>query len=151
MNIKCMSLSALALSLSLCQTSAAFASDHDRMKCLDGGGKKIHKLIDKLDLTSDQKAKIKDIAEKAKTVEMSKQDELRAIHMQVNDAFQSNSVNETKIDGFVSQEQQVIGAMIKVRMMERLDISNVLTDEQKTKLSDMMKKWKEKHKEHQDD
>lgn len=151
MNMKFMSLSALALSLSLCQASSAFAHDSEHMNCFAGSGEKMHKMVDKLDLTADQKTKIKDIAEKAKAVEVAKRDELKTIHMQVNDTFHANGMTETKIDGFVNQEQQIIGAMIKVRMMERLDISNVLTEAQKTKMSDMMKKWEEKHKEHKDD
>ncbi|MDP3706431.1 MAG: Spy/CpxP family protein refolding chaperone [Legionellaceae bacterium] len=151
MNMKFMSLSALALSLSLCQSSVAFAHHEDHERCFDAGGMKMHKMIENLDLTAEQKDKIKSISDKAHEVGKAKRDELHAIHMQVNDVFDSHSMNETKIDGFVSQEQQIIGAMIKLKMMERLDICNVLTDEQRAKMADMMKKWEEKHKEHADD
>jgi len=147
MNTKLLSFSALALSLSLSQTSVAFA-EHT-VKCFDG--QRLEKAIKKLDLSADQKTKIEAICEKAKADIIAQRETFRAAHMEVNEAFKSNSMTEDKMDSFVSKEEKIVGAMIKIRMMERLDINNVLTDDQKAKVADMMIKWENDHEGHAGD
>lgn len=147
MNKKLMTFSALALSLSLSQAPLVYA-EHTT-DCFNG--EKIHKMVKKLNLTSDQQTKIKAIIDRAHTEMQTKHKELAALRVDVNNAFHTNAMTESKMDGLVSQEQQVMGAMLKIRMMERLDITNVLTDEQKAKLSDHMIKWEEKHMGHHGD
>lgn len=148
MNKKLMSLSALALSLSLAQAPLAFA-DHGKGRF--GGGQKMSQVVSQLDLSADQKVKIKAICDKAKSERKAKHQELRAVRMQINQAFGSNSVTESKIDEFATQEQQIMGEIVKIRLTERLEVSKVLTDEQKAKMADMLAKWKDSHQDREDD
>lgn len=139
---KYLGLSVLALSLSFAQAPMAFAdSEH---KCF-GNGEHFRKVVETLNLTAEQKTKIQAIREQAKKDIDAKHEELRKIRMQINDAYRDKTMDSSKIDSFVTQKKDIIGDIMKVRMTERYDISNVLTDEQKTKLVDMMKSWEEKH------
>lgn len=106
---------------------------------------KMHKIIDKLNLTSEQKEKIKSIRDKAHTVIKGKHDEMKSIEIMVNAAYKDGSMTEAKIDEYTNKKVQVIGAVIKTRMMERLEISNILTTEQKQEIDKIANNWLKKH------
>ena len=139
MNKKLVCLSALALSLSMSQ--ATFACD----KMSHFGSDRMEKMTEKLDLTADQKAKIKTIREQAHQANLSKYEQLHKLHAQMNDLLSASTVDESKLDDMINQEKDLLGAVIKTHAMERHDISNVLTDQQKTKFKAMLQQWEEKH------
>lgn len=141
MNKKLVCLSALALSLSM--TQVTFACD----KMSHFGGDRMEKLTTKLDLTADQKAKIKTIRDQAHQANQPKFDQLHTLHAQMNDLLSASTVDESKLDDMISQEKDLLGAIIKTHAMEKHDISNVLTDQQKTKFKALLQQWEEKHKE----
>ncbi len=139
MSVKLFSLSALALAFAVAHVPAAVACP------------KIDKedwvlnVAEKLDLTTEQKVKIKIYAQKAKIELTVKRHEWRNIHKQVNEAFRSTSINEAKIDEFAHQEEKVMGSMAKIRLHERYDIFSTLDDKQKEKMNQIIKDWEEKH------
>lgn len=139
MNLKTLSLSALALSIALSQS--AFAHDvcehkHDW----------IVKVSEKLGLNAEQKTKIKAFADQAKIDVKAKHEEMRMIHMHLNEAYTNNTIDPTKLDGFINQEQQAVGAIIKIRSKERYDAYMVLDDKQKEKMNKMTNEWSKSHK-----
>lgn len=144
MNKKIVTLSALALSLSMGGASLAYA-DH---QCYSG--KRMEKLVDSLDLTADQKAKIKTIRDQAMTAIKPKMDEMHAIHVKINESFKAGTLDDSTLDSLVSQKKEALGEIMKIRLTERRDISNVLTAPQKTKLADMLQQWEAKHEEGHD-
>ena len=146
MNKKIMCLSTLALSMTLSQAPLAYA---DHMKCFSGAP--IEKLTKELNLTPEQKTKITAIRAQVKPEIQAKRQDMRAVHMQINDLFKATPLDESKLDGLINQEKENFSAILKIRLMERRDIANLLTDEQKTKLNDMVQKAEAKHQEHQDD
>ena len=141
-----MCLSALALSMTLSQAPMAYAN---HMKCFSGAP--IEKLTKKLNLTAEQKTKIMAIRTQVKSDIQAKRQDMRTVHMQINDLYKTSPLDESKLDGYINQEKETFGAILKIRLMERRDIANLLTDEQKTKLNEMIQKQETKHQEHQDD
>jgi Spy/CpxP family protein refolding chaperone len=99
---------------------------------------KMHEAIEKLNLTTEQKDKIKAIHAKSHESIQAKRHEMKNLEMMVNASFQDGSMTEAKIDEFVNKKMHIVGAVMKVRMMERFEISKILTAEQKQKLNDML-------------
>ncbi len=138
---KILSLSVLALSFNLAQSTEAFAH---KGHCYDKHGYR-HQ-IEKLDLTNDQKVKIKEIIIKTDEVIMRDHAELKALHKETNEEFIANTMTDAKIDQIVDKKLPIIGDMMKARLKERLAISQVLTDAQKEKIAQMIAKHAEEDK-----
>lgn len=134
---------AIALAFLLFQSPAALAN---HCGCMHGH--MMHGMIEKLDLTKEQKDKIKDIMDKSRSAVKNKRDEMHDIRMSINEAYANDSMTKDKIDEFVKKEEKIVGAMLKMRMMDRLEISKVLTKEQREKLNVMAKKHTEERKDH---
>ncbi len=141
MNKKIITLSALAVSLSL---SVPLAYAH-HSQCV--GGANIEKMVKALDLTPDQKTKIMAIRDQVKPQIQAKRQDMRTVHMQINDLYKADTLDESKLDELINQEKDTFGAILKIRANERRDIAAILTPEQKAKLADMMQKMEKKHQE----
>ena len=140
MNKKIMCLSVLALSVSMSQGVLA-CSDHAHRYY----GERLEKAVEKLDLSAEQKEKIKVVREKSKADIRSKFEELHTLQHQKNEILAEPNLNEKKLDGVIHQEKEVLGSMLKIRAMERHEISGVLTVKQKAEFSEMMQKWEKEH------
>ncbi len=138
---KIIALSALALSLSLSQAPLAYA---DHMPC-EFNGHHMAKMVEKLDLTTEQHAKIKAIRAAAKQKIEPIHREMHALRQKINDAFKMGDVSDSKQKSFVKDEVNLISSVLTIRMSERADISKLLTATQKTKLSSMVQKKMDKH------
>jgi Spy/CpxP family protein refolding chaperone len=133
---KMLSLFVVALSLVFSQAQACMSEEaHER----------VEKMVSKLDLTKEQRDKIHAIRAETKQKVMPLREKLRDVRHQVNEAFKTNSMNSFKESGFVREEKDVIGSMIKVRMDERVAIHNVLNEKQRMKFANMMEEWKKEH------
>ena len=147
MNKNILSLSALALSLSVSQATLACSSDHHS----NFWGERVHKMVSHLDLSAEQKGKIHTIRERAKHEMQAKFNELRTLRHDKNEILAAPTFNESKLDGVINQEKDVLGSILKIAAMERHEISNVLTAKQKEKLSEMVQKWEKKQHEDKED
>ena len=126
----------LVISIMCLQSKAAFAHH-----CGCGEmSHKMHEAMKKIDLTEEQKGQIKEAIDKANDALKAKHDEMRDVRMLVNGAFKDGTMNEAKIDEFSNKQMHIMGALVKIRMMERLAISQVLNEEQKKMLNDMLQK-----------
>lgn len=134
---KILTLSTLALALSAGIAPATYAH-------CDHYSHVINKLISQIDLTADQQTKIDTIRAQTKQTIKPLREQMHAIHEQIHAAYQTSTMDESKIDGFVSQEKDIIGNIIKAKMMQGLAISNILTADQKTKLETLIQQWKDK-------
>lgn len=140
MNKKTIWLSALALSMSLSQATLACdcempSSPKDRLV----------RMTEKLDLTAEQKNQIKAISEKAREEMKPKYEQMHANRMQLNELAAAKDVDQTKVDKLIDENKEILGSIMKMRVMVRHDIDMVLNDKQKEKLNKMVSEWKEKH------
>lgn len=141
MNIKTFSLSAMVLSLALCQAPAVFAHDSCEHK-----HDWILKISEKLNLSSEQKSKIHAIIEKEHGNIEAKHHEMLMIRQNINQSYDNKDITRMKVDEYARQEEQVVGAIIKIRMQERYDVYEVLDDKQKAKMNKMIMDRSQKHK-----
>lgn len=141
MNKKMIWLSAFALSMSLSQVSFA---------CGCHGGelpdyKHHEKMIDKLDLTSEQSAKIKRIRAHAKDEIMPKLNEMRDNRRMLNELANEPTLNEDKVANIIEKQEKIGGEIAKIRVHARHEVSMVLNEKQKAKIQEMRMKWEKKH------
>jgi len=139
MNKKIVWLSALTLAMSVSQASLACDC-----KVSSLAGDHFEQMTGKLDLTADQKAKIKVIGAKAREDMKPKFMAMREIRMQLNALASSKELDQDKIDKLIDQNKEILGSLMKMRVMVRHDVDMVLTDKQRAKMDGMISDWKEK-------
>lgn len=141
--MKCSSLrfSVLALSLAFMHSPVALAN-HEHCHAKSDW---VLKVSEKLDLTSEQKAKVKVIGDNAKTQATAKHTELHAIHRQMNEAYRTNTISLDKVDEFADREGHLLMDMVKIRQHERFDVYNLLDAKQKEKMNMTISNWEMKH------
>lgn len=147
MNKKMIWLSALVVSMSLSQ--ATFACGCHGSDLPDY--KHHEKMIDKLDLTADQSAKIKSIRAHAKEDVMPKLKEMRANRKALNDLANQPALDEDKVNKLIDQQEKLGAEIAKIRVHARHEISLILNEKQKSKLQEMRAKWEKKHSMKKDD
>ena len=140
MNKKIIWLSALALSMSISQATLACGCGQAYVS-----GERYEKMTAKLDLTADQKEKIKMISAQAKDSLKPKIEEMRAVRMQLNEQADAATPDESKIDSLINQQKDIAGSIMKIRVMTRHQVAMILTDAQKVTLAKMVSDWKAKH------
>ena len=143
MNKKIMSLSALVLSMSMSQVTLA-CSEHMHHH----SGERLVKMAEKLDLNAEQKAKIKAIGEKAHQAVKPAYEELHALRHQSNELLAAEKLDERQLERVIDKEKDVVGTMLKIKAMERRDISSVLTVKQKEKFEAMLQQHEKKYEGH---
>ena len=87
--------------------------------------------VEKVDMPSEQKIKIKLFVHKAKMQITLKRHELHTINLHTYEAFHSGDMNIAKINTFAKQEERVMGAIARIRLFERYKIFQILTAEQR--------------------
>ena len=138
MNTKKLSLSVLALSLTLSQSVFA----HDFCKRQQDW---IVKVSEKLDLNAAQKSKIKALAAQTLADVAAKREEMRIVRSKITAAYTDHTIDPTKLDEFISQQQQAVGALVKLRSHERYDVYMALNDNQKEKMNKLVNEWSASH------
>ena len=141
-NKKIVCLSAIALCLCLNQSPYA---DSERAPPLPGEG--FETVVQSLHLSADQKAGIQNIREKAETAIHLRIEEIHSLRQQTNDLLSTPTLDEDKLDSVIGDEKEAIGSILKIRAMERHDISDLLTAEQKATFTGMIKRWEKKQQE----
>lgn len=140
MNKKIIWLTAFALSMSVSQVTLACGNHHKAFIT----GERYEKMAEKLDLSADQKTKIKAIGMKARDEMKPKFHEMRVIHKKLNHLAKAKVLDHNKINHLISQQKDLVGAIALMKVTTRHDINMALTDAQKAKLASMVKKWEEK-------
>lgn len=120
-------------------TGVAQACHHEKMH------EKLEKIATKLDLSKEQRAQVHAIREESKQKLASLHEQLKSVRDRVNEAYRAHSMNSFKLNGFVRQEKEIVGQMIKIRMDERYKINELLTEKQRTQFLEMIEHWKKEH------
>jgi Spy/CpxP family protein refolding chaperone len=141
MTKKTLLFTALALSMSLSQASLACHGDSHWMY-----GERYEKMEKKLHLTSDQKDKIKELRLAAHKAMQPLRQDLRDNHMKLNELARANTLDEGAIDSLINQQKEILGKLMKMRLMIKHDITMDLTEKQRSDMVSMAAKWKEHHK-----
>ncbi|HAT6978924.1 TPA: hypothetical protein F8R96_11590 [Legionella pneumophila] len=130
MSKKSICLAALALAFTFGQPVFANTSNTTQSKpchCHDH-----KKALNQLNLTQEQKNKIKTIKIQAQKSIKENYKQLKAIKEQINALIANEKLDEAKLDNLISQRNKIAGTMLKNRIMMKNQIYNQLTNEQKT-------------------
>ncbi len=108
-------------------------------------GESIKKMVSSLlNLSEDQKTKIKPILEQLKSTLSEKRTQLDDLSKQFAQQEQSASMDQSTVNNLVDQKTKLIGDIIKAKITARNQISNILNDQQKAQLQKMVSKAEEK-------
>ncbi|MCA0402852.1 MAG: Spy/CpxP family protein refolding chaperone [Proteobacteria bacterium] len=141
MKTKMLSIVFFAFSLAMGQALADTPSTDSQSSCGCGGHMK--KMVETLKLDDSQQAKIKSIKEQMKASQQANREQMKSIRMQMNQLVQAPNVDEAKLDSLINQKKELMGQMMKARVMAKNQIFNLLNPQQKTQYQDMMKKWED--------
>ncbi|MCL9683711.1 Spy/CpxP family protein refolding chaperone [Legionella maioricensis] len=138
MNKKSVWLSAVALSLMIGQASFATTEPSKSRPCTCHHNSP--RLSEKLNLTAEQKTKIKAI--RAQTYKQLKADEeqLKALKLQMNALANNDKVDEAKLNSLIDQRNKIKGDMLKKEVMMQNQIYNTLTAQQKAQYKELKTK-----------
>ena len=138
---KIVALYGLLAALCFVQAPLSFAGDNGWKGCV-----KFEKVVDKLKLSSEQKSKLDSIKADTKAKLKPLHEKMKTVRDQINDSFAKGIPDDLKQHGFVSQEKDIIGDILAVRLQERVEIYKILTDSQKEKLTKLIADWKKRDK-----
>ncbi|WP_298628164.1 Spy/CpxP family protein refolding chaperone [uncultured Legionella sp.] len=127
----------VACAFSLALSQSAFS---DSWGCGEG----LNKMLQELKLDDAQQAKLKPIMEQQKATMKDLGDKMNALDTKINEQMNAPTVDQAALDDLVNQKVTLIGAMIKAKVMTKVQIYGLLTPAQKTTLQDMMTKLEEK-------
>jgi len=100
-------------------------------------------MVQKLDLTADQKEKMMTMKKQAKAEMKAKHDEMHAIHKEMGPLVETDKMDEAKLDALIQQEKEVVASMTKNKMMLKHQFYGVLDAKQKAMFSTMSKQCEE--------
>lgn len=127
----------LALSVSFSQ--ATFAHEHN-MSMKKGHGHQqmcMQGMMQKLALTADQKMKIKEIRAKERKEMEGNMREMQTLRHDMRRQVESDKMDEAKLTALIHQRKELMASMMKLKMMAKHEIYNVLDAKQKAEYTQM--------------
>lgn len=144
MNLKQLKTSLAPLALAITIAAPTLAPTHVEAREGRGGGH-MFKKMKSLNLTEDQKKKVKEIREKDHEQVASLRKELKSAMTELREAAKKNASKDdlTRLFNTVQEKKQ---ALAKQRFNKALEIREILTPEQRKKAADMMDEFFKEHK-----
>ncbi|WP_028389524.1 Spy/CpxP family protein refolding chaperone [Legionella fairfieldensis] len=129
--------------LTFAETAApATAATQQSTSCGCNGDKMKH-MIDSLKLDEAQQTKLQTIKEQTKATIKANWQQMKALRSQMNQLIQSDTIDQTKLDSLINQKKELVGNMIKVKIMAKHQIYNLLNAQQKTQYQQMINQWED--------
>ena len=100
-----------------------------------------------LDLTDEQKAKVKEITETAKTAAQPLMEQTRANHEKIRSLGRDGKFDQAQVEAIAAEQGNLTAKLIVEKERIKAQIFALLTDEQKAKAETMRTKFEEKFKE----
>ena len=101
-----------------------------------------------LNLTDDQKAKVKEIMEANKTTLQPVMQSLRDTHKKMEEITANGAFDEAQVQALATEQGNLTAKMIVARERVKSQVFAILTDEQKAKAAQMKADWKQKMHDH---
>ncbi|QDQ40139.1 periplasmic heavy metal sensor [Legionella geestiana] len=130
-------LGTFVVAISLMFSTALFA---DSSMCKHG----LKHMLESLQLSDEQKAKIKPIMEQMKSTMKATGSQMDALKSKIHEQIHAASMDKDTVNSLIDQKTALIGSMMKTKVATVHQVLSVLTEEQKTKLHNMMKDAEEK-------
>ncbi len=107
---------------------------------MHGGPRQIEHMLDSVNATADQRAQIKAIMQAAMADLKGQRESGKALHEQMLLAFAQPTVDARVVESLRAQQQVMHEAASKRMLQAKLEVSRVLTPEQRKQLADSMAK-----------
>lgn len=130
-------LSTILLALIIGQPS--FACIGDSKHC--NSHHRLDMLAQELNLTTEQKAKLKAYKEKARASLKENYGQLRLLRNQINSLVKADKLDEAKLDTLIEKVNKIRGAMLKSKILMQHEMFSLLNDKQKAKFLELKEKW----------
>lgn len=134
---------ACALALMIGQTSYACPAENNPAKHCHCN--EIKSSMNQLNLTSEQKVKIKAIKAQTRASSKVNREQLKNLRQQINILAKAEKIDEAKLDNLINQRSKIKSAQLKNHILMRHQIYTLLTDKQKQQYQEMMKQREQKH------
>ncbi len=135
---KLRALSALLLSTVLAHAPVAMAAESNW-----GHTCPLEKITHKLNLSAEQKVKVKAIMMESRKKMIPIHQQMKALNKKMKQAFVAG--DKTKQRALAEEKKDLVDSAMEIREEEREQISNVLTESQRAKMVKMVEEWKMKH------
>ncbi len=99
-----------------------------------------------LDLTDEQKAKVKQIVEESKTKTQPIHESLKANHQKMDEATANGAFDEAAVSAIATEKGNLSAQMTVEHLRVKSQVFSILTAEQKTKAAEMKSKMQERFK-----
>ncbi|ANG61085.1 hypothetical protein A8C75_00520 [Marinobacterium aestuarii] len=109
--------------------------------------KRLEHMSEKLGLSEEQRAQMKELMA-APADRKADRDEKRDLQRQIRELDTAAADYNQRLDGLIEQAQQQLGEQIRERQAKHQAMQNILTDEQETKLAEMIQKRMDKMEHH---
>lgn len=100
-------------------------------------------MLRELNLTDDQKAKVKTIMETSKTTVQPLMASLRDNHKKLADLTANGAFDETQVQALATEQGDLMAKLIVEKERVKSQVFAILTDEQKTKAAQMKEQMKD--------
>lgn len=127
----------VTFSLSLLISQVSFADSHDCKKGLSH-------IVDSLNLTSDQKAKVKPILEQLKSSVNTSASQMKSLRDELNQQIHSANMDESVTNGLIDKKVKLIGDVIKAKATAAHQVYVILDDKQKAQAMSLVKEMEAK-------
>ena len=107
---------------------------------MHGGGRHIERMFDGVNATVEQRAQIKTIMQAARTDLQAQRAQRQAVHEQMLAAFAQPTVDARVVESLRAQQQAQHDAASKRMLQAKLEVSRVLTPEQRKLMAERMAK-----------
>ena len=138
-------IASFALSMALGQTAFADTQVEDSGKSCRCYGERFKQMVDSLKLDDTQQAKIKEIKEQTRQNEKADWQQMKTLREQIEQLVQSDDFDQSKLDALINQKKEILGNMMKAKIMAKHQIYSVFNPQQKAQYQQMIKQWEEKH------
>ncbi|MGQ3891168.1 Spy/CpxP family protein refolding chaperone [Legionella sp. CNM-4043-24] len=130
----------LLLTLVMSPSVSADSDKSDTCSCKHA----MKKMMNSLQLSSDQQAKIKAIKAQARPVIKDYWKQMGQITVQINSMTTSDKVDEASLDALIKQKTDLYSKIMKNRIMTKNQIYHVLTAQQQQQYQELMKQLQSK-------
>lgn len=133
-----------AMAMSLIVSPLSFAAKYDQKDDKQCSCVKMEKMGKMLNLTDDQKAKIKKIKMEAKEQLKSQYEKMKPIRKELHQLVTSDKMDEAKLNELINKKNAIKAETMKIKYNMKNKVYNVLDEKQKQQYTEMMKKWQDK-------
>jgi protein CpxP len=99
-----------------------------------------------LDLTDEQKAKVKEIMETTRTSVEPLREQMKANHIKIRDLSTDGTFDQAAVEALANEQGSITAKLIIEKEKAKAQVFAILTDEQKAKAAEMRAKFEERMK-----